>query len=112
MGLLFRAAAFIAARTKITRYCKLNTGCQGILLENSNTAAFTNQVTTMVGALGLTIALSGSPKTPARPLILLPPTLDRELIAHRLQASLGAGVLVCFAANNPDKALELIQPYW
>jgi hypothetical protein len=110
MGLFQKAAAIIAVRTKITGYCQDNAdpvgGFQGILLENSN-PAFEKQLTVMVGALGLTIVLS-----PARFLILLSPTLDRELIAHRLSLSLGAEVLVCFAADNPDKALELIQPYW
>jgi hypothetical protein len=114
MGLLEKAAAIIkkqmAVRTKITGYCQSNPdslgGFQGILLENSN-AAFAKQVAIMVGALGLTLVLSSS-----RFLILLPLTLDRELIAHRLSISLCAEVLICFAADNPDKALELIQPYW
>ncbi|GHV31282.1 hypothetical protein AGMMS4952_19720 [Spirochaetia bacterium] len=114
MGLLFRAAVFITVRTKITEYYKTNAdplggsqgGFQGILLESRN-AAFAKQLSIMVGVLGLHIVLPSY-----RSLILLPPTLDRELIAHRLQASLKAEVLVCFAVDNPDKALEMIQSYW
>jgi hypothetical protein len=109
MGLSQKAAAFIMVRSNITRYCQTNTnplgGFQGIVLENSN-AASAEQLTVMVGALGLTIVLPS-----ARLLILLPTSLDRELIAHRLSLSLNTKALICFEADTPEKALELIQPY-
>jgi hypothetical protein len=60
----------------------------------------------MAGSMGLIVVLPSK-----RALILFPPRLDRELIAHRLSTSLATEALVCFEADNPDKALELIQPY-
>jgi hypothetical protein len=99
-------------RTKIAGYHQSNSNFQGILLEtpegspkNSNTS-FPERVSIMAGALGLIVVLPSR-----RVLILFPLHLDRELIAHRLSTSLVTETLVCFEADNPDKTLELIQPY-
>ncbi|WP_010255901.1 hypothetical protein [Treponema primitia] len=99
-------------RTKITGYHQNNTDFQGILLEapavapKSSNAPFAEHVSVMAGAFGPLIVLPSK-----RVLVLLPPSLDREIVAHRLSKSLGAEVLVCFETDVPDKALELIQPY-
>jgi hypothetical protein len=99
-------------RAKIAGYHQSNVNFQGILLEapegspkNSNTS-FPGRVSIMAGALGLIVVLPSK-----RVLILFPPHLDRELIAHRLSTSLATEALVCFEADNPDKTLELIRPY-
>lgn len=46
-----------------------------------------------------------------RSLVLLPAALDRDLIAHRLSASLKTKTLAAVSADNPDKALAEIRPY-
>jgi hypothetical protein len=99
-------------RAKIAAYHRGNPNFQGILLEvpegpqkNSDTS-FSERVSIMAGALGLIAVLPSM-----RVLILFPRHLDRELIAHRLSASLATEALVCFEADNPDKALELIRSY-
>jgi hypothetical protein len=90
-------------RAKIAGYHQLHTDFQGIVLAAPGGAI---KVSAMAGELGLIVLLPSK-----RFLILFPPALDRELIAHRLSMSLRAEVLVCFDADNPDKALELIQLY-
>jgi hypothetical protein len=95
------------ARSKIAEYQQSYASFQGIVLEAPVGAeAFAKQVRAMVGALGQAFCVP-----PKRALVLLPPTLDRKTIAHRLSASLAAEVLSCFEADTADKALELIQPY-
>ncbi|MFP3043113.1 hypothetical protein LQZ19_14965 [Treponema primitia] len=99
-------------RTKITGYHQTNVDFQGILLETQTVApkgsngSFAERVLAMTSAFGPPVILSSK-----RVLVLLPPSLDREIVAHRLSMSLGAEVLVCFKTDIPDKALELIQPY-
>jgi hypothetical protein len=99
------------ARSKIAEYQRSNAVSQAILLEIPGSGkapgySFAKQVATMVGVLGVTFALPSR-----RILVLLPPLIDRELIAHRLSVSFATEVLACFGIENPDKALELIQPY-
>jgi hypothetical protein len=99
------------ARSRIATYQHSNAVFQGILLEipGGGTAPgrfFAKQVAAMIGALGTSFALPSR-----RILVLLPPRFDRELIAHRLSMSFVTEVLSCFEADNPDKALEFIQPY-
>jgi hypothetical protein len=96
-------------RAKIAEYQHSNAVFQGILLEIPGGGAgysFAKQVATMVGVLGLSFAVPSR-----RILVLFPPRFDRELIAHRLSMSFATEVLACFEIDNPDKALELIQPY-
>ncbi|MDR1247856.1 MAG: hypothetical protein LBK63_01000 [Treponema sp.] len=98
-------------RAKIAEYQQSNGVFQGILLEIPGGGAkpgysFAKQVATMVGVLGRSFAVPSR-----RILILIPPRFDRELIAHRLSTSFATEVLACFAIDDPDKALELIQPY-
>jgi hypothetical protein len=96
---------------KIAEYRRNNPVFQGILLEipghgKAPGYSFGKQVAIMVGILGATFALPSG-----RILILLPPRFDRELIAHRLSLSFSTEALACFEIDDPDKALELIQPY-
>jgi hypothetical protein len=96
---------------KIMDYQRSNAVFQGIMLEipghgKASGYSFVKQVAIMVGSLGVAFALPSR-----RVLILLPPRFDRELIAHRLSTSFATETLLCFEIDNPDKALELIQPY-
>jgi hypothetical protein len=96
---------------KIAEYRRSNPVFQGILLEipghgKAPGYSFGKQVAIMVGVLGVTFALPSG-----RILILLPPRFDREIIAHRLSVSFSTEALACFEIDDPDKALELIQPY-
>jgi hypothetical protein len=60
----------------------------------------------MVSSFGSAITL------PSRnTLILFPASLDRELIAHRLSKSLHRSCVCSFAADNPDSAFAVIQPF-
>ena len=49
------------------------------------------------------------PLTPERQLILLPPTLDRDLIAHRLSKNINIKAILSFQANNPESAFRNIN---
>jgi hypothetical protein len=98
-------------RAKIAEYQRSNPVFQGILLEipgggKAPGYSFVKQAAIMVGLLGATFALPSG-----RVLILLPPRFDRELIAHRLSVSFATEALACFEIDDPDRALELIQPY-
>jgi hypothetical protein len=98
-------------RSKIAEYRQNNAVFQGIVLEipgggKASGYSFAKQVAVLVGVLGSSFSLPSR-----RILILLPPRFDRELIAHRLSMSFATEVLSCFEADNPDKALEFIQPY-
>jgi hypothetical protein len=99
------------AVAKIAEYQRSSAVSQGILLEIPGRGkapgySFAKQVAIMVGVLGASFALPSR-----RILVLLPPRLDRELIAHRLSTSFATEVLACFEIDSPEKALELIQPY-
>jgi hypothetical protein len=99
------------ARAKIAESQRSNAVSQAILLDipgggKAPGYSFAKQVATMIGVLGVSFALPSR-----RILVLLPQRFDRELIAHRLSVSFATEVLACFDIENPDKALELIQPY-
>jgi hypothetical protein len=105
------AASPEETRSKIAEYQRSNTVVQGILLdipgrERKAGLSFARQVALAVGALGLSFVIPSG-----RILVLLPPRFDRELFAHRLSTSFATEVLACFEADDPDKALELIQLY-
>jgi len=65
---------------------------------------FFEKVSNMINKAGSVIPLSMN-----RPLILLPVTMDRELIAHRISKSLKTMPLLSFEANNPENALNKIN---
>jgi hypothetical protein len=99
------------ALAKIAEFQREEGVSQAILLEvpgggKTSGHSFAKQVAAMVGVLGVSFALPSR-----RVLVLLPPRFDRELVAHRLSLSFATEVLACCAIEDPDKALELIQPY-
>ena len=46
-----------------------------------------------------------------RSLILIPESMDRELVAHRIDASLNIKTVVAFDADNPADAMEKLKIY-
>jgi hypothetical protein len=96
----------------LTRYHKSYPSFQGTVLEPPDTIGedeksdFLRQVSAMVSSFGTVAAFPSR-----RNLILFPKSMDRELVMHRLTNSLKAKALFAFEADNPDRALELIQPY-
>ncbi|MDR3138062.1 MAG: hypothetical protein LBT95_00135 [Treponema sp.] len=94
-------------KENITQYYRDNSPFQGIILENSGRAGeekgkkSLDQVTDMILCFGIGIGLPGG-----RSLVLLPASLDRELIAHRISHSLDIPSLSTFWADNPEGAMK------
>jgi len=72
--------------------------------ETGGSGGFCNAVSAMIGKLGSVIPLSGG-----RPLVLVPESIDRELIAHRLSKSLNTRPLMSFEAASPENVLSQIH---
>jgi hypothetical protein len=93
-------------------YHRSNPSFQGIILEmpdpagEGEKAGFMDQVSAMVSSFAVPLTISAR-----RSLVLFPKSMDRELLTHRLVNSLKVQVLYSFEADNPEGALELIQPY-
>jgi hypothetical protein len=65
-----------------------------------------NKISSMVSHFSLVMRLSL-----LRCLMLFPDFIDRELIAHRLNKSLGIEIVFGFSAATPAEAIQKIQPY-
>jgi len=65
---------------------------------------FSGKVSNMLNGTGNVYALKNG-----SPLILLPKTTDRDLIAHRLLKCFNARPLASFGANSPGSVLSKIQ---
>jgi hypothetical protein len=89
-------------RAELIRYHANNPRFQGIILESADE----QDLAAMIAPFGVLVSLPSR-----RSLILCPPSLDRELTAHRLSADLKVPCLGTFEADNPEKAFELIQAY-
>jgi hypothetical protein len=96
----------------IAQYHKINSRFNGIVLDlpagmaEDKAEDFNKAVYNMAALLGITIVLPSSLS-----LILLPASLDKELIAHRLSNSLNAKALMVFKAESPKEAIGLIRSY-
>jgi hypothetical protein len=96
----------------IVQYNKINAQFNGIVLDppagmaEEQAEDFNKMLYNMVALLGITMVLPSS-----HSLILLPGTLDKELIAHRLSRSLNARALMVFEAKSSGEALDLIRSY-
>jgi hypothetical protein len=92
----------------IAQYNKINLQFNGILLDPPADPEedFNKAVYNMVALMGITMVLPSGCS-----LILIPGTLDKELIAHRISSSLNAKVLMIFEAGSSKEALDLIRPY-
>jgi hypothetical protein len=96
------------AEAAIAQYNKINSQFNGILLDlPADTAEdFNKAVYNMVTLLGIAVVLPSG-----RNLILLPGTLDKELVAHRLSKSLNVKALMVFTAESSGEALNFIRSY-
>jgi hypothetical protein len=96
----------------IAQYHKINSRFNGIVLDlpagmaKDEAEGFNKTVYNMVALLGITLALPSG-----RSLVLLPGTLDEELVAHRLSNSLNTKVPMLFKAESPGEALDRIRSY-
>jgi len=95
---------------QIRGYNKMYAVFNCIILENpfadedADRITFLQKVTETVGVTGTVLALSSD-----RPLILLPESMDRELIAHRLSKTLNTRPLLSFNADSPENVFEHLQ---
>jgi hypothetical protein len=63
-------------------------------------------ISALIGTLGTVVDLHSR-----RVLALVPHSLDRAVITHRISKSLGAGVVDDFEADSPNAAFERVQDY-
>jgi len=79
-----------------------------IIFENPPNAndktQFCQKVNTMIDKMGAVISLSNG-----RPLVMLPLSVDRDLIAHRLSKSLNAKVLLSFQADSSEIVINRVN---
>ena len=93
---------------KITEYQKVHQVFGCILFENhareKGKADFCEKLTNAAGNMGIT-----SPINHSHALFLLPPEMDRELIAHRLSKSLNVEPVLSFRAISPEDVINRIN---
>jgi hypothetical protein len=96
-----------AIKTVLDRFYRDNASFQGIFLAlpGDGRSDFNKKVSAMVSSFGYAAALPSG-----RSLVLFSKFQDRELLAHRLAASLHTSVIATLAADNPDDALESLHP--
>ncbi|MDR0472924.1 MAG: hypothetical protein LBH43_04575 [Treponema sp.] len=70
---------------------------------------FFDKLTRMVSLMGKAIPLSE--QDTSRNLVLIPQSMDRELIAHRIDAALHVDITLAFDAESPGEALEKLKPF-
>jgi len=117
MGLLSRAADSTASnfessqepdrvKTKIVQYHETYKNFNCILLEapKNRKDNIHRKLAEMIKYPGMIIPLSTS-----QPLILFPPGVDHELIAHRILKSLDMKAIISFEAKSPGEALSRID---
>jgi hypothetical protein len=90
---------------KVTQYQKTYGRFNCILFEIPDGGSdLCQKLAGMIKYTGIVIPLS-----PSRPLILLPSSVDRELIVHRLSKTLKAAPLFSFEAGSPKSVLSKIN---
>ena len=95
-------------KTAISKFQETNTGnfcCVIFDGSKEDHLDFSLKVSEMVNTLGTVIPLS-----PARPLILIPETMDWELITHRLSKSLNSEPVLTFEADSAENAINRMRP--
>jgi cystathionine beta-lyase/cystathionine gamma-synthase len=79
-----------------------------IIFENPSNVAdktqFCQKINTMIDKMGAVISLSTG-----RPLIVLPLSADRDLIAHRLSKTLNVKILLSFQADSSENIINRIN---
>ncbi|MDR3167288.1 MAG: hypothetical protein LBT93_05040 [Treponema sp.] len=68
---------------------------------------FLDRLSDMILCFGTAISLPAG-----RSLVLMPSSLDRELIVHRISHSLNTPSLGAFRALDPDEAMKELQPFF
>jgi hypothetical protein len=107
------ASANASVEASLIQYHKMNPAFSGILVDVPETlteaekAEFSKKVARMTSYFGLVTALPSG-----RSLVLLPRNMDRDLIAHRLRASLKTKTPEVFYADGPGDALKILKPYF
>jgi hypothetical protein len=111
MGLLSRAndnSTDSSTEELIKEYCGDYNNFNCILFDHPPIAddktKFCQNVNTMIDKTGEVISLSTG-----RPLVMLPLSIDRELIAHRLSKTLNAKILLSFQADSPEIVINRIN---
>ena len=121
MGLLSRAAGSNVSGSvtkydpdtiegKIIKYCQTFSNFNCILFESTGAGSgddktmFCQRIAEMIKFSGIVIPLSAG-----RPLILLPPEADRELIAHRLSKNFNIPPIFSFEANSSENLINRIN---
>ncbi|MDR2304253.1 MAG: hypothetical protein LBE10_06670 [Treponema sp.] len=93
--------------TIIRRSMEGENGVGGIILKDrKDTKDFPAAVSRAVSSLGNVFPLPDSTC-----LILVPATMDQELLAHRLSKSLDAKIALRFEADSADKVLEILKSF-
>ena len=94
-------------KEKITEFHRDNSSFRCIVYDGSrdDPIEFSRKVMEMINTLGTVIPLS-----PAIPLILLPKTLDSELIIHVLKKIMNSAPLLSFESDSVESTLSRIQP--
>ena len=73
-------------------------------MEGDDIVSFCKKVTAMISMTGIVVTLESG-----RPLVLLPETMDRELIAHRLSKALNTKPLLSFSAHSTKDVLDRLH---
>ena len=93
---------------QITQYYKTYNYFNCILFEIpgawDNEIDFCQMITKILDRTGTVISMPDG-----RPLILLPKTFDRELIAHRISKKFDAAPIFSFEADSPESLIKRIQ---
>ena len=95
-------------KQKIADFQKNNSSFTCIVYDGSKDEPleFSRKIMEMINTLGSVIPLS-----PAIPLILLPKTLDSELIIDVLKKTVNSTPLLTFESNSVESTLNRIQPF-
>jgi len=111
MGLLSRTnnnSTEPSLQELIKKYGEEYNNLSCIIFENppnaNDNAQFCQKVNTMIDKMGAVISLSTG-----RPLIMLPLSVDRDLIAHRLSKTLNAKILLSFQADSSEIVISQIN---
>lgn len=89
---------------KFIEYHKMFGNLNCVLFDSSNDAVICQKMSRLIDKLGTVISLDSG-----HTMLLLPPLVDRELIAHRLSKSLDTKPLLTFEADSPEKAIDQIK---
>ena len=96
----------------VEQYLKMHSTIGGMVidipaeLKNDQNKDGIKEISSMVSHFALVEELSAD-----RCLVLLPETLDRDLIAHRLKKNLGTEIPLIFSAGSTAEVLQKIQSY-